>query len=145
VLDVFRYNDPPPHDAWVDALLDAFATHPFHLRQARIDGLLHALHSYVTYVPERVIRLANTVVDALCQSLGDIQGHAGTYAPLLVDLALTLQDIPGQLAAGLDLFERLQDLDLSEIEEVLNERETQPGTQPAPRRRPRPTRRRSAR
>jgi len=145
LLEAFPYGDPLPYSARIDALLTVFETHPFHLRHDGIGGLLHTMQAYVRPAPNRVIRLANAIIDMLGNDLADIRLRAAAHASDLVDLALTLQDIPDQLLAGLDLFERLQDLNLGEVEAVLNEREAQPGVQPAPRRRPRRAPQRRAR
>ncbi len=128
IMDLFRYDDAPPFDSQVEALLAIVEAHPVHLRHDNLEGFLDALGGYLTQVPERVAGIAFAVVDAFQQELGDLRLAAARYGGSLLDLALTLQGTPGQLERGLDLFERLQDLNLSEVEEVLEERASQPMT-----------------
>lgn len=138
IQDAFPNEDAPPYDSHVDRLLAVLEAHPYHLQQDRISGLMHALATYAARVPERVIRLAAAVMETFGPDPAEMRRKAVRYGSNLLDLALTLQDIPGHVAAGLDLFERLQDLGLTDVEAVLNEREAHPGGLRTPRRQPRP-------
>lgn len=141
LLDVFRFADPPSYDEQIDKVLEVFELHPFHLRNGHLDGLIRAMQAYVNYAPERVTRLASAMINSFSQN--EAKSSAEHYASELVDLALTLQDIPGHMEAGLNLFECIQELNLSAVEQVLKEHEVQLGTQLMLRLRARHLRRRS--
>ncbi len=121
VVDVFGYGTAPPFDASIAEILRAIADHPVHLTRGSLEGLLQAVEKYTADAPVVAARLATAVVDASEGDLGDVRQRAMRYATHLVDIAVTLQDLPGHLDRGLVLFERLQDLHLNEVDEVLGE------------------------
>ena len=120
LLSVFRYQQIPPYNHRTKELLSLFIAQPYHLQSPELGGLLSALGEYVSFAPELVIALAHALLDVPAAA-GEHMQPAARHVSELIDLALTLQNMPGQLEAGLDLFERLQSLNQYECELVLKE------------------------
>lgn len=122
LLSVFRYQQIPAYSDRIKDLLSLFIAQPYHLQSPELGELLSALGEYVSFAPELVLALAHTLLDVPAAA-GEHMQPAARHVSELIDLALTLQNMPGQLEAGLDLFERLQSLNQYECELVLKEGE----------------------
>lgn len=122
LLSVFRYQQTPSYDHRIQDLLSLFIAQPYHLQSPELGDLLSALGEYVSVAPALVLALAHALLDVPAAE-GEPMQPAARHVSELIDLALTLQNMPGQLDAGLDLFERLQSLNQYECELVLQEGE----------------------
>ena len=69
--------------------------------------------------PERVCRAITALLDECGDAFGDIRTGWVTSAGDLIDIALTLQRLPGTSLCGLRIFERLMAGNAYQIEDVL--------------------------
>lgn len=131
---LFKIGDPPAFDPAIAAVLQLLVDHPKHLQNMDLMGLLDALGDYAHLSPAHVCELANRIVDLDEQAQKDRTSLAGRYVSELVELSIALQEQDDWRDRGLDLFERLQQLNHPEVEYVLRDQDAQPQSP----RRPRP-------
>jgi hypothetical protein len=123
VLDVFRATDPVPPDSHTDRFLDALAARPQILQHCHSGFLVDRLKELLRdgADPGRVCRVAHAVLDESGRAVADLRTAWAPAAGDLVDIALTLQRLPQTRVCGMDLFERLMDLDAYKIAEALRD------------------------
>ena len=119
---IFRETDPLPADDHTRKFLEALLDQPAILSGGeylidRLKGLLRE-----GWNPTLVYKVANTLIQERKedQDLGDIHRASVIWAGDLADLALTLHRISETRELGLDLFERLMDINSYGLDERLS-------------------------
>jgi len=101
-------------------ILEAFVRRAgtFPIQQARraVTWMTKLVHSY----PQIVLNLCNVLLQCVANE-SDATSKIGFSSKELVDLSITLQRIPGFLEQGLDLFEKLLELNLYGARQILDE------------------------
>ncbi|HZH14833.1 MAG TPA: AAA family ATPase [Archangium sp.] len=142
ILDIFRVVEDMGDALEVASLLDAMVAH---IRKARGQTNTFLVDRLQGLLPEHAVavgHLTKGIIANLSDELGDIRTGAAVAAPELVDIAITLHRLGGPTRElGVQLFEELLRIDAYSARATLEEIDSRFRTGPAPRRRPRLTRR----
>jgi hypothetical protein len=96
-----------------ESLLRSLVLYPFHLAEGHTSSLIEMMTVYLGH--------QTALVADLCEQILKVtQGRVPDYKELL-NLIITIQDEPGFLDRGLDLFEQACDLELLGVDDLLNE------------------------
>jgi hypothetical protein len=132
----------------IHAVLEGVVNNPALLDTEHVGYLIERFDCLLPAERELVYRICVLLVERRSQSLVSIQEHLGAYAGNLLGIAMTLQRYGGDFRQrGVDLFERLLDIDVPGVQRLLNDLDKRPTAKalPAPRaRRRRSPPRRSA-
>jgi hypothetical protein len=116
------FNSPwPMADECSRQVLDAMCENREILRAPHGDHFIDRLKELLerSLEPERVCRAITALLDECGDAFGDIRTGWVTSAGDLIDIALTLQRLPGTSLCGLRIFERLMAGNAYQIEDVL--------------------------
>ncbi len=126
ILDIFRMTTSLSVCEETRAVLDGITALPDILGSSRNSFLIDRLSDIVQAEPERVYSMCSSLIDQSEDEIGDISTHWAASAGDLVNIALTLQRINTHRAKGLELFERLLDLDVYGVKDALFELDRRP-------------------
>lgn len=127
IMDVFRLVDTLYADELTYSLLDTLLAFPQVLKIGRKDFIIERIQDLLPGHPDLVYRICKTLLDLS----GDKLAGGGTlfslHATELIDIALTLQRYEGKYRPqGLELFERLLELEAYGARDVLAEIDSRP-------------------
>ena len=126
---------PLPADLETRTLLDSIIANPKVLRASEHSFLIECLIGIVHADPERVYAICGLLVEHFGREMADMRTSWPHSAGKLTDIALTLQRISSHRDKGLDLFERLLDLNVYGVKDTLLELDRRPSeTRSQPRR-----------
>jgi len=144
LADLFRVAKQFPADEKTWNILDSVCRYPRILALDSANFILDHLEELLTIDPDRVYKVSRAYVEQIGKDLGHIQTSFSLKSENLINIALTLQRLGGQHRQnGLDLFERLLEIDAWHIRETLVEIDRRPSPSVSPR--PRQRRRRPKR
>jgi nucleoside phosphorylase len=122
VMDVFRVADELPADETTFSLLRELVDPSTDLSAAPEHFVVERLQTLLPNQAELVARLAERLVAAWQDELGDIRTGAAAEAPQLLDLALTLHRLGGYpRQSGLAIFEQMIEMDAYGARDTLAE------------------------
>jgi nucleoside phosphorylase len=122
VMDVFRVTDELALDASTVELLRALADPSTDMSAAPSDFVVERLQALLPHEAELIATIAEKLVAAWRDELGDIRTGTITAAPQLTDLALTLHRLGGaSRQSGVAIFEALIEMDAYEARATLAE------------------------
>ena len=116
------FNSPwPIADECSRQVLDAICENREILRAPHGAHLIHRLKELLerSLEPERVCRAITALLDECGDAFGDFRTGWAASAGDLIDIALTLQRLPGTSLCGMRIFERLMAGNAYQIEDVL--------------------------
>lgn len=100
-------------------LFDALCEYPTLLQDRRAEYLAEHLEALVTFEPERVARLTNTLLDQVGEAMANMSTSWYLGSEPLLAVALALQDMgEPHRSAGLALFERMLEFNLPQAREM---------------------------
>ena len=117
---IFSGSDTLPADDHTRSLLEALLDHPSILvgyGRSLVDGMKGLLRD--GWNPKLVYKVTKTVVGNASSALNDFRTSLPGIAGDLADIALTLHRLPETRTDGLELFERLMELDAYQLDERL--------------------------
>lgn len=121
LMGLFRFNEKLVPSIELSEILDAILRNGS-LRILKNDRIhiARTLKSIVSEEPERIATMCFQIIDLYGQDLGNIATAASADAGDLIDIALTLHNSgPKYQRAGIDIFEKLLDLEVYKINDVL--------------------------
>jgi len=122
VMDVFRVTDELTPDVSTVELLRALADAGTDMSAAPSDFVVDRLQALLPHKPELIAAIAEKLIDAWRDELGNIQTVTSTVAPQLTDLALTLHRLGGaSRQSGVSIFEALIGIDAYGARQTLAE------------------------
>jgi SpoVK/Ycf46/Vps4 family AAA+-type ATPase len=122
VMDVFRVIDELTPDASTAELLRALADRSTDMSEAPSHFVVERLQALLPHEAELIAAIAEKLVAAWRNELGDIRTGTAAAAPQLTDLALTLHRLGGaSRQAGVALFEVMIEIDAYGARETLAE------------------------
>jgi len=122
VMDVFRVTDELTPDVSTVELLRALADAGTDMSAAPSDFVVDRLQALLPHKPELIAAIAEKLIDAWRDELGNIQTVTSTVAPQLTDLALTLHRLGGtSRQSGVAIFEALIEIDAYGARQILAE------------------------
>lgn len=122
VMDVFRVTDELTPDASTMELLRALADAGTDMSMAPSSYVVERLQELLPHEPELIATIAEKLVAAWRNELGDIRTGTITAAPQLTDLALTLHRLGGaSRQSGVAIFEAMIEMDAYGARETLAE------------------------
>lgn len=119
--EVFAQADSLPPDDYTRVLLEAMLERPTTLVEGAyflVQGLKQLLRD--NWNPELIQRVVGALVGRIGDDLGNISTAAAANAGEIADIALTLHRIPETRETGLELFERLMEIDSYDLDQRLN-------------------------
>jgi hypothetical protein len=125
IMHVFSYKGSLLADDRTSDLLDALLLHPSLLVSAEPRYLVSCLKAMCADDSQRVVALCNALLDESVRT-SESPRRLGTAEADLIDIAVTLQRLPGYREEGLRLFERLLELELYGARRVLRELDVSP-------------------
>ncbi len=122
-LSVFHRSGRLLVDKYTQQILDGLTAHPHVLRHGHSGLLVDRLKELLEDGSEcqRVCRVVTSLLAECGKEIADIRTAWAGSAGDLIDISLTLQRFPETRSCGLDIFERLMDLDAYKIPEVLGD------------------------
>jgi len=122
VMDIFRVAAELTLDAPTVELLRALADAGTDVSAAPSDFVVERLQALLPHEPELIATIAEKLVAAWRDKLGDMRTRTVTVAPQLTDLALTLHRMGGaSRQAGVAIFEAMIEIDAYGARETLAE------------------------
>jgi hypothetical protein len=118
ILNTRDQLEPTPE---INELLDAFIKNrTVEFKNERIPFLAKSLSYLTTKEPTRIAELSNQLITSWGRQLADIRSAAVSETPDLINISITLHNLgPSFQSIGLDIFERLIELDAYTIQDVL--------------------------
>ena len=119
--EVFAQADSLPPDDYTRVLLEAMLERPAILVEGAyflVQGLKQLLRD--NWNPDLIQRVVGALVGRIGGDLGNISTAAAANAGEIADIALTLHRIPETRETGLELFERLMEIDSYDLDQRLN-------------------------
>ena len=138
ILLFLNQNNPLPINNHTRSILDAIIDNPQILKEGSNPFFAERLSGLLPIEAERVYQVCSALLDQRKDEIGNIASGFSLHADELIDISLTLQRISTHRAKGLELFERLLDLDAYGIQSTLLELDRRPsrdGATSRPRRR----------
>lgn len=132
VLHLLNQKNPLPINDHTRSILDAIIEYPQILKEGSNHFLTEKLSGLLPVEAERIYQVCMALLD---QRKDDITGISNSFAvngDELIDISLTLQRIGSHREKGLELFERLLDLDAYGIRDTLLELDRRPSPDGAP-------------
>ncbi|MBI5051036.1 MAG: hypothetical protein HZC11_09270, partial [Nitrospirae bacterium] len=120
-------------DEYTWKILDKVCEYPKILTNERAGYLIEHLEDLLTTDPERVYCVCNAFVTQHGKELSNISHRFTICTENLINIALTLQRLDGYREKGLDLFERLLELDIWNARQTLLEIDRRLNQTPPPR------------
>ncbi|MBI4847427.1 MAG: TIR domain-containing protein [Nitrospirae bacterium] len=120
-------------DEYTWKILDKVCEYPKILTNERSCYLIEHLEDLLTTDPDRIYRVCNAFVTQLGKELSNISHRFTICTENLINIALTLQRLDGYREKGLDLFERLLELDVWNARQTLLEIDRRINQTPPPR------------
>ncbi|MYZ52833.1 AAA family ATPase [Malikia spinosa] len=118
-LSAIFLNDGFAADAETRELLDTLVDCPYVLKNGRAERLPEMLVNLVASEPERVCRVAHTLLNVAGDQMGNIATSWYLSTEWLLDIALQLQDMGAtERAAGSALFERMLEFNMPQAREM---------------------------
>ena len=122
VMDIFRVTDELAPDMTTVELLHALADPSTDMSAAPSDFVVERLQALLPHEAELIATIAEKLVDAWRDKIGDMRTGMATVAPQLTDLALTLHRLGGKSRqSGVVLFEAMIEIDAYGAQETLAE------------------------
>ncbi len=118
ISDVFRAAHPLPVCEETNQLLDGLIEWPQILESGDLFFLLENIPTLVRSEPDRAARLSMLIIDGLKDTKRGFFRHDTKH---LVDVAITLQRMKEYRSHGMDIFERLMELEAYGTKEALRE------------------------
>ncbi len=137
LMGVFRVDVSFPPNKYTRAIIDAIIASPQSLKGTADFHLIEKLIGFLPVEPERVYQICGAIIDQCGKDVANMQTGLSSSAGELIDITLTLQRLHSYRGKGLELFERLLELDVYGIKGVLFDLDRRPfKSQPSmPRRR----------
>ena len=121
VLDVFRVTDQLTDDRYTVDLLDEMCKQRVFKHGGRPTFLVDHLVGLVTKEGSLVAKVVENLIDEGTEKLHDFSTAFFSAAPLLANIALTLQRYDGTRKEGLRIFEKLLELNAYGAQDALND------------------------
>lgn len=120
-LSVFHNSDRLLADEYTQQILDSLIAHPQVLKHGHSGFLVDRLKELLEDGSEHqlVCRVVTSLLVECGKEIADNRTAWAGSAGDLIDIALTLQRLPETRSCGLDVFERLMDLDAYKVSEIL--------------------------
>jgi len=132
ILHILNQSNPLPVNKHTRSILDAIIDYPQILKEGSNPFLAERLSNLLPIEAERVYQVCAALLDQLKDEIGNIASGFSLHGDELIDISLTLQRISTHRAKGLELFERLLDLDAYGIHNTLLELDRRPSRDGAP-------------
>lgn len=128
IADIFRIVDTLLPDDYTRELLDLLCEHPNVLQKARDIFIVEHLQDLLSLEPDRVYRVCKTLLQYNGSELVNLSTSFSASAPEMINIALTLQRLGGDYRKyGLELFEKLLELNAYGAKDTLMELDHRPG------------------
>lgn len=139
VMDMFRVDEHLEADEYTRQVIECLCDHPHLLKHGNTDFFLERLQDLLPVNPELVCRACEVVLKELGEQIADPGSSHFMSAEALTNIALTIQRtfIGSSRSKGIELFERLLELNAHDANATLDEIDARPRTVPVrpPRRR----------
>jgi hypothetical protein len=132
VLHLLNQKDPLPINDYTRSILDAIIENPQILKEGSNHFMTEKLSNLLPVEAERVYRVCMALLDQRKDDFAGISNSFAVNGDELIDISLTLQRIGSHREKGLELFERLLDLDAYGIRDTLIELDRRPSSDGAP-------------
>jgi len=121
LLRIIGHKDYVEVCSETESILDAFISKNTLMNiHERGMGIAKTLSALTVSYPAKVVKLSTQIIDSHGRELANVQTAAHVETSDLITIAITLHNIgPSFQATGLDLFERLLDIDVYEVRRVL--------------------------
>ena len=126
LMALFRVEGSFALNKYSRAIIDSIIAYPQSLKGSVDSSLIESLIEFLPVEAERVYRLCNAILDQCGKDVANMQTGLSASAGELIDIALTLQRLPSWRERGLELFERLLELDIYGVKGVLFELDRRP-------------------
>ncbi len=128
LADIFRIVDTLLPDDYTRKLLDLLCEHPNVLQKARDIFIVERLQDLLPLEPDRVYCVCKIMLQHKGSELANISTSFSVAAPEMINIALTLQRLGGDYRKyGLELFEKLLELNAYGAKDTLMELDHRPG------------------
>lgn len=128
IADIFRIVDTLLPDDYTRTLLDLLCEHPNVLQKAHNIFIVERLQDLLPLEPDRVYSICKTMLQHNGSDLSNISTSFSAAAPEMINIALTLQRLGGDYRKyGLELFEKLLELNAYGAKDTLMELDHRPG------------------
>lgn len=132
ILHFLNQNNPLPVNNHTRSILDAIIDNPQILKEGSNPFLAERLSGLLPIEAERVYQVCSALLDQRKDEIENIASGFSLHGDELIDISLTLQRISTHRAKGLELFERLLDLDAYGIQNTLFELDRRPSRDGVP-------------
>lgn len=132
ILHFLNQNNALPVNTYTRSILDAIIDNPLILKEGSNSFLAERLCTLLPIEAERVYQVCSVLLDQRKDEIGNIASEFSLHGDELIDISLTLQRISTHRAKGLELFERLLDLDAYGIQNTLFELDRRPSRDGVP-------------
>lgn len=132
ILHFLNQNNPLPVNNHTRSILDAIIDNPQILKEGSNPFLAERLSGLLPIEAERVYQICSALLDQRKDEIGNIASGFSLHGDELIDISLTLQRISTHRAKGLELFEKLLDLDAYGIQNTLFELDRRPSRDGVP-------------
>lgn len=132
ILHILNQSNPLPVNKHTRTILDAIIDYPQILKEGSNPFLAERLSNLLPIEAERVYQVCAALLDQRKDELANITSGFSLHGDELSDISLTLQRISTHRAKGLELFERLLDLDAYGIQNTLLELDRRPSRDGTP-------------
>ena len=132
ILHILNQNNPLPVNKHTRSILDSIIDYPQILKEGSNPFLAERLSNLLPIEAERVYQVCAALLEQRKDEIGNIASGFSLHGDELIDISLTLQRISTHRAKGLELFERLLDLDAYGIQNTLLELDRRPSRDGTP-------------
>ena len=126
IADAFTVPGTLFPDNYTKRLLNLTIKHPKIIEVSNEYSLINHLKKLVNFEPEKVYKICDIFVNMTGGAIGDISTRFSMVSDELINIALTLQRNANLRDKGLNLFERLLELDALHVKDVLSELDRRP-------------------
>ena len=138
LADIFRVTKQFTQDEETWKIFDSICKYPLILAKDNASFIFDHLEEFLTIDPDRVYNVSKAYIEQIGKDLGNVQTSFSLKSENLINIALTLQRLGGKHRQnGLELFERLLEIDAWGVKQTLVEIDRRPmsSVPPRPRRR----------
>jgi len=132
VLHFLNQSNPLPINDHTRSILDAIIKYPQILKEGSNHFLTEKLSGLLPVEAERIYQVCMALLDQRKDDITGINNSFAVNGDELIDISLTLQRISSHREKGLELFERLLDMDAYGIKDTLLELDRRPSSDGTP-------------
>lgn len=137
LLHFLNHSNPLPANKYTRSVLDAIIENPNILKEGSNSFFAERLSSLLPVEAERVYLVCAALIDQRKDDIRNIASGFSLHGDELIDISLTLQRISTHRTKGLELFEKLLELDAYGIQNTLLELDRRPSLDHVPTRKKR--------